>query len=66
MNIDLNTPIATNKATYTLINYRKHGFQLFAILIQGKNVNQLRTFNDLAIAKTAMFNLVRGDKWNYL
>lgn len=62
MNIDLNTPITTNKATYTLINYRKHGFQLFAILIQGKNVNQLRTFNDLAIAKTAMFNLVRGDK----
>lgn len=62
MNIDLNTPIATNKATYTLINYRKYGFQLFAIVIQGKNVNQLRTFNDLAIAKTAMFNLVRGDK----
>lgn len=62
MNIDLNTPIATNKATYTLINYRKYGFQLFAIVIQGKNVNQLRTFNDLAIAKTTMFNLVRGDK----
>jgi len=62
MNIDINTAIATNKATYTLINYRNHSFQLFAILIQGKNVNQLRTFNDLAIAKTAMFNLVRGDK----
>ena len=64
MNIDLNTPIATNKATYTLIkfSYRKYGFQLFAIVIQGKNVNQLRTFNDLATAKTAMFNLVREDK----
>ncbi len=59
VNIELNDDIVYGKNIYRLVSLRKLGIDLYGILIKTeKGGSELRTFNDLTIAKLALFNII--------
>ena len=57
----LNEPIAHKGKIYMLVQTEKLGFDLYGIIIQYDNKNaELRTFNDITIARMTLNNLLKG------